>query len=158
MEVEDPETLLSPSASSSTYGTGNQLPSMHTLEEKYAAMVTKKEVHLIFLFHHSGHATNNHDHNHLSDAISIASSIHTSGIAEVSSISIISSPCAKFCHTQPALTTTRRRCCSCQNAQFFLDRSKVHRESLASRLSVGTSYLPKGLCISIAVRVTDFNT
>jgi hypothetical protein len=40
-----------------------------------------------------------------------------------------------------------------QIAQFILNSSKVHRESTTSRLSVVTSYLPKKLCTSIAIRV-----
>jgi hypothetical protein len=64
------------------------------------------------------------------------------------------SPGAKFCDPHPVFTTTHRRRWSYQNAQVLLNSSKVHRESLTPRLSVDTSYLPKELCISIAVRVT----
>jgi hypothetical protein len=60
--------------------------------------------------------------------------------------------CAKFCHFLPALTIRRRW--SYQNAQSFLNGSKVHRESMISRLSMDTSYLLKELCISRGVRVT----
>jgi hypothetical protein len=65
---------------------------------------------------------------------------------------------AKAGYPCPTLTTTRRRNWSHRNAQSFLEERRVHRVSRISRLSMEASHLPKGLCILIATRTTDFCT
>lgn len=49
-------------------------------------------------------------------------------------------PCARFCHAHPTLMAANRRSWSYQNAQFFQNRSEVHRASITSRRSVDIFY------------------
>jgi hypothetical protein len=54
------------------------------------------------------------------------------------------------------LSRAHRRVPCHQNAQFLPDNGQVHREPIKSRLSVDASYLPRRLCISIAIHGTYF--
>ena len=64
----------------------------------------------------------------------------------------LSSQCA--CHSRHALTSTHMWNCSHQNAQFFIDGSKVHGEPIRSQLSADITCLPKTLCIYTAIHMT----
>jgi hypothetical protein len=91
MTEGNPKTLLSPSLSDPqpTDNVCHQPPPTSTLKEMYNSTIKQNKVHLIFVYRHSGEATEDHEHEHIHDAIKTASDDHASGIANVVSISAV---------------------------------------------------------------------